>query len=65
MKITVGLPDELVQRAKKAALDANTTITDIITGALRDALSKRRRKARRKKIRSLPPGRAASSLVWT
>jgi hypothetical protein len=46
----------LVLRAKKAALDANMTLTEIIAGALREALSKRRRNAPRKKFKIITYG---------
>ncbi len=56
MRTTINLPDDLVLRAKKAALDANTTLTQIIVGALREALSKRRRSAPRKKFKIITYG---------
>ena len=56
MRTTINLPDDLVLRAKKAALDANTTLTEIIAGALREALSKRRRNAPRKKFKIITCG---------
>ena len=42
MKITIHLPDDLVERAKKTALEADTTLTGFIENALREALSRRR-----------------------
>jgi hypothetical protein len=42
MRTTINLPDDLVLQAKKAALDADTTLTEIIANALREALTKRR-----------------------
>ncbi len=51
MRTTINLPDELVSRAKKAALDADTTLTAIIAEALREALQKGRRKQPRRKIK--------------
>ena len=51
MRTTINLPDELVQQAKRAALDADTTLTEIIANALREALQKGRRKHSRRKIK--------------
>ncbi len=51
MRTTINLPDELIQRAKKAALEADTTLTEIIANALREALLKGRRKQPRRKIK--------------
>jgi hypothetical protein len=51
MRTTINLPDELILQAKKAALDADTTLTEIIANALREALQKGRRKSPRKKIK--------------
>jgi hypothetical protein len=51
MKISINLPDELILRAKKAALDADTTLTEIIANALREALLRGRRKQPRRKIK--------------
>jgi hypothetical protein len=49
MRTTINLPDQLILDAKKAALEANTTFTEIIADALREALTKRSRKMRTKK----------------
>ena len=35
MRTTINLPDELILRAKKAAVNANTTLTEVIANALR------------------------------
>ena len=51
MRITVNLPDDLVLQAKKAALEADTTLVEIIANALREALLKGRRKQPRRKIK--------------
>jgi hypothetical protein len=51
MKTTINLPDDLIRQAKKAALDADTTLTEIIVNALREALLKGRRKQPRRKIK--------------
>ena len=51
MRITLNLPDDLVLQAKKAALEADTTLTEIIANALREALLKGRRKPLRRKIK--------------
>jgi hypothetical protein len=51
MRTTINLPDDLILQAKKAALEANTTLTEIIANALREALQKGRRKRPRRKIK--------------
>ena len=49
MRTTINLPDDLILQAKKAALEADTTLTEIIANALREALAKRHRKPGRTK----------------
>lgn len=44
MRTTINLPDDLLSRAKRAALDADTTLTEIIADALREALAKRKKR---------------------
>jgi hypothetical protein len=51
MRTTINMPDDLILQAKKAALDAHTTLTEVIANALREALQKGRRKALRRKIK--------------
>jgi hypothetical protein len=51
MRTTINLPDDLILQAKKAALDADTTLTEIIGNALREALLKRRQKRPRRTIK--------------
>jgi hypothetical protein len=51
MRTTINLPDDLILQAKKAALEADTTLTEIIVNALRKALQKGRRKQPRRKIK--------------
>jgi hypothetical protein len=51
VRTTINLPDDLILQAKKAALDADTTLTEVIANALREALQKGRRKAPRRKIK--------------
>ena len=57
MRTTINLPDELILRAKKAALEADTTLTEIIANALREALSKRRHKKARREFKIITSGR--------
>lgn len=45
MRTTINLPDGLIAQAKRAALEDRTTLTAIIGNALREALSKRRRRS--------------------
>jgi hypothetical protein len=42
MRTTINLPDDLILQAKKVALEADTTLTEIIGNALREALAKRK-----------------------
>jgi len=44
MRTTINLPDEVLSRAKKAALETRTTLTDFIANALAEALARRRRR---------------------
>jgi hypothetical protein len=57
MRTTINLPDELIQRAKKAALEADTTLTKIIENALREALAGRRKKPERKNFKIVAYGK--------
>jgi hypothetical protein len=57
MRTTINLPDDLILQAKKAALEADTTLTEIIANALRETLSKRRRNAPRKKFKIITYGK--------
>ena len=56
MRTTINLPDDLILQAKKAALDADTTLTEIITNALREALAKRRSKKARRDFKIIASG---------
>lgn len=56
MRTTINLPDELIRQAKKAALQANTTLTEIIGDALRAALAKPQRKKPRKELELITYG---------
>jgi hypothetical protein len=50
MRTTVNLPNELLAQVKKAALEAQTTVTALIEEALRETLARRRRKPRAKPV---------------
>ena len=56
MRTTINLPDELIQRAKKAALEADTTLTEIIERALREALARRSHKKPRGEFKLITSG---------
>jgi hypothetical protein len=56
MRTTINLPDDLILQAKKAALEADTTLTEIIANALRESLSRTRRKGLPKKFRVITYG---------
>jgi hypothetical protein len=57
MRTTINLPDELVLQAKKAALESDTTLTEIIANALRESLAKPRRKRAKREFRIVASGR--------
>ena len=57
MRTTINLPDDLILRAKKAALEADTTLTEIIANALREALAKPRRKTPQKEFKIITYGK--------
>ena len=56
MRTTINLPDDLILQAKKAALEADTTLTEIIANALREALARRRGKKDRREFRLTTSG---------
>jgi hypothetical protein len=56
MRTTINLPDELIQRAKKAALEAGTTLTEIIENALRDSLARKSQKKPRPEFKLITSG---------
>jgi hypothetical protein len=56
MRTTINLPDELIQRAKKAALEADTTLTEIIENALRESLARRSQKKPRREFKLITSG---------
>jgi hypothetical protein len=56
MRTTINLPDDLILQAKKAALEADTTLTEIIANALRDSLAKPRRKKPRRELKIFASG---------
>ncbi|MDE0830861.1 MAG: ribbon-helix-helix domain-containing protein [Vicinamibacterales bacterium] len=45
MRTTIHLPDDLLARAKRAAIDSNRTLTAVIEESLRAALSRKRGRA--------------------
>lgn len=56
MRTTINLPDGLILEAKRAALEQDTTLTEVIGNALREALSKRHRGVPRKKFKIITYG---------
>ena len=60
MRTTINLPDDLVLQAKKAALEADTTLTEIIANALRETLARRRQKAPKKKFKIITYGKGGT-----
>jgi len=60
MRTTINLPDDLILQAKKAALDADTTLTEIIANALRETLARRKQKAPKKKFKVIPYGKGGT-----
>jgi len=57
MRTTINLPDDLVLQAKKAALEADTTLAEFIENALRESLAKPRRKAPPKEFKLITYGK--------
>jgi hypothetical protein len=57
MRTTINLPDDLIRRAKKRALEEGTTLTEIIGVALREALAKSPRKNPRKRFKLITYGK--------
>jgi hypothetical protein len=57
MRTTINLPEELMRQAKKAALEADTTLTEIIANALRVALAKRLQKKAKRNFKINASGR--------
>lgn len=51
------MPDALLAQAKKMALENNTTLTEIITNAVREALAKRKKKTPRSELRLITYGK--------
>jgi hypothetical protein len=60
MRTTINLPDDLVLQAKKAALEADTTLTEIIANALRETLGKSRQKTPKKKFKMITYGKGGA-----
>jgi hypothetical protein len=56
MRTTINLPDDLILQAKKAALKADTTLTEIIANALREALDKQRGRKPQHEFKIIPSG---------
>jgi hypothetical protein len=51
MRITINLPGDLILQAKQAALEADTSLTEIIASALREALARRKQMAQKRKFK--------------
>jgi hypothetical protein len=56
MRTTINLPDDLILQAKRAALESDTTLTEIIANALRESLAGRGGKKPNRKIRIIASG---------
>lgn len=50
MRTTINLPDDLLARLKKLAAESGTTVTALIQDALREALARRRRPPRTRRV---------------
>lgn len=57
MRTTINLPDDLMLRAKKAALEAQTTLTEFIADALRVSLAERRQRKTERELQINPSGK--------
>ena len=55
MRTTISIDDDLLRQAKQRALERGTTLSDVVSEALRIALSQRPRKSR-PKIRLVTAG---------
>ena len=51
MRTTIHIPDDLLKEVKKLSAESHTTVTAIIEDALRERLSRRRRKPRSNPLR--------------
>jgi hypothetical protein len=51
MRTTINLPDSLLAQAKKAAVDADTTLTDFVADAIRLTLAQKKRRS----LEDVPP----------
>jgi hypothetical protein len=60
MRTTINLPDDLVLQAKKAALEADTTLTEVIANALRETLARRKQKTPKKKFKIITYGKGGT-----
>jgi hypothetical protein len=50
MRTTVNLPDDLLAQLKKLAATSHSTVTALISDALREALAKQRHKRRTRRV---------------
>jgi metal-responsive CopG/Arc/MetJ family transcriptional regulator len=57
MRIKIDLPEDLVQQAKEAAVEANATLSEFIADSIRLALDSRRRKASRREFKIITSGK--------
>jgi hypothetical protein len=57
MRTTINLPDELILQAKRAALESDTTLTEVIANALRESLAKPPRKKAKRAFKIFASGR--------
>jgi hypothetical protein len=51
MRTTINLPDDLLTRLRRLAAESGTTLTAVIEDALREALARRKRPARLRRLR--------------
>lgn len=54
MRTTVRLPEEVLEEAKRYALDSGTTLTELFEEALREHLARRRKLQRARRRVELP-----------
>ncbi len=54
MRTTVRLPDEVLEEAKRYALERGSTLTELFAEALREHLARRRQLARERRRVELP-----------
>jgi len=56
MKIRITLPDDLIERAKKSALEAKTTFSEFMENAVRESLARREKERPKREFKLITYG---------